>query len=47
MAEDLGVDFNVIRVEGDFGNVHSVPVGTLSAMQRMFEDWPGETVVRN
>lgn len=47
MAEDLEVDFNVIRIEGDFGNVHSVPPGAMSAMRRVFEDWPGETVVRN
>ena len=47
MAEDLGVDFNVVRIEGDFGSIHSVPPGVMSAMERMFEDWPGETIIRN
>lgn len=47
MAAETGASFNVIRVEGDFENVHSVPPGAMSAMRRIFEDWPGETVVEN
>lgn len=45
LAETHGADFRVVRLAGDFENVHSVPPAILENMKRGFEDWSGETVV--
>lgn len=44
LAKAYGADFEVIRMEHDYGNVHSVPAGVLKSMHEGFEDWPGEII---
>ena len=43
-AKHLGVRVMVMRMTGDYGNVHDVPAGTLRSMKNQFEDYPGELV---
>lgn len=45
MAEKHGASFKVVRLNGNFKNVHDVPAATLKSMKDSFEDWPGEEVV--
>jgi len=47
MADEFDADFEVIRMENDFGNVHNVPEKTLSRMKSEFDDYPGEKIVIN
>lgn len=43
LAECTGHDVHVIRMTGEFGNVHNVPLDVLDRMKSRFEDYPGET----
>lgn len=44
LAKAYGAEFEVIRMEHDYGNVHNVPADVLKSMREGFEDWPGEIV---
>jgi len=41
-AEEAGAKVMVMRMTGDYGNVHDVPRSTLMSMRAGFEDYPGE-----
>lgn len=45
LADDVGANFRVVRLEADFGNVHDVPDKVYKSMKSCFQDWPGEEVV--
>ena len=45
IATDGGYDFEVIRLDGGFQNVHAVPEETLENMRKKMEDYPGELKV--
>ena len=45
LAEECNAKFKVIRVNGDFGNIHNVPAETLKNMKEHFEDWEDEEIV--
>ena len=38
MADDLGVQFNVIKMVGDYGSIHGVPADALKRMKDRWED---------
>lgn len=42
MANELGVDYVVIKCDGGFQNVHSVPEASLEKMKARWTDFPGE-----
>ena len=44
LAEKYHADFEVVRMTGEFQNVHNVPKFILDNMKSSFEDWPGETI---
>ena len=44
LAEKYHADFEVIRMTGEFQNIHNVPKFILDNMKSSFEDWPGETI---
>ena len=44
IAKTFGADVEVIRFNGDFGNVHDVPANVYASMKRAFQDYPGEKV---
>lgn len=41
LAKELGVPYTVITVEGDHGNIHSVPQEVLTRMKETWEKYPG------
>jgi len=45
MAESIGAEFEVVRCEGNFKNVHNVPEKVLENMKKNFEDYPGERIL--
>lgn len=45
IAKKYGAEFEVIRMDNDFGNIHNVPDATLKSMKDHFDDWIGEKTV--
>lgn len=45
LAEELGYDLEVRRLDGGFENTHDVPEDTLKKMADRFEDYEGEILV--
>ena len=43
-AKRLGAKVMVMRMDHDYGNVHSVPANTLASMKAGFQDYPGEII---
>ena len=43
-AKRLGAKVMVMRMDHDYGNVHSVPTNTLASMKAGFQDYPGEII---
>jgi len=47
MAEELGAPVRVIKVIGNFQNVHGVPEEALQRMRDRWQDYDGEEVIDN
>lgn len=45
-AKMKGIDFKVIRLETQYGNIHEVPQDVFDSMQKGFEDYEGEEIVK-
>lgn len=45
MAEELGLDVDVIRMMDNFGSIHNVPDHTIERMRDRFVDFEGETKI--
>lgn len=45
IADEFNADFEVYRMCGEFGNIHSVPEDVFANMKKNFEDWPSEIMV--
>ena len=45
LAEELGIPYKVIRMTGNYGNIHDVPEDILKRMADRFEDFPNEELV--
>lgn len=42
MGNALGVEVEIIRLQGSFGSIHNVPIDVINLMQNRFEDVDGE-----
>ena len=47
LADEYEVDYEVIRVIGNFKNIHNVPEDRVKEMRDKFQPWDGETVIDN
>lgn len=47
LADEHNVNHEVIRVVGNFKNVHNVPEDKVKEMRDKFQPWDGETVIDN
>lgn len=46
IAKYCNVPVRVIRMTGDYGNIHGVPEETLKKMKERFQDYPGEELIK-
>lgn len=45
LADTLGAEFEVLRLNSQYGSVHNVPEQVMKSMAQGFEDWIGEKTV--
>lgn len=45
LADTLGAEFEVLRLNSQYGSVHNVPDQVMKSMAQGFEDWVGEKTV--
>lgn len=45
LADALGAEFEVLRLNSQYGSVHNVPEQVMKSMAQGFEDWIGEKTV--
>lgn len=45
LAAQVGCEFEVHRMMGNFKNIHNVPADVLENMKNNFEDYPGEKLI--
>lgn len=46
ICEETKTPYKVIRMENRFGNIHNVPEEVYANMEKGFEDWEGEEIIK-